>query len=143
VVVEDAVRLVDGRTTLTDAGRGVVERMRARGHSKESVAAALGISRRTLNRLEQDDPALVDALARGHAALESFLLGKLLARVDESDLCLIFACNNLLGMKSPTPRDGVGQQLNVNITLPPAMSAEEYMRSLRAPIDVEGAADDR
>lgn len=132
-VVADAVRLIDGRKVVTEAGRGVAQRMRARGHGREAIAAALGISRRTLNALEQDDAAFADAMARGHAALENFLLSKLLSRVDESDLCLIYAMNNLLGMKSSTPRDGVGQQVNIAIQVPQALSREQYLALLKQP----------
>ncbi len=141
-VVPDAVRWVDGARVITEAGLGVIERMRAKGHTLEAMAAALGLSRRTLLDIRGRDERVQAALARGHAALEDLLLSELLERAKRSDMLLMFALNNLLGMKANEPRDGTAAQVNIQqVFLPaPARDLSEYRRQLADAIDVPGDA---
>lgn len=127
------IRTADG-LTVTDAGLAQVERLAANGVSDASIAGVLGINRKTFALWLKDDgdERVLEAYYRGKGALATELVGKLLTHVRNDNVtALIFAMKSLLGMRDQGPATpAVGSAVQVNISVPAPMSAEEFQKMI-------------
>jgi hypothetical protein len=133
---------------ITRAGYQVIERLAIAGLSDAAIAASLRVSPKTWRALVDRDDRVREAIATGRATLETELVGELLARAKAGGTAeLIFATKALLGFRDqgPPPDRVAAGPVTISISLPPAMSRDEYLRSLAidtTATDVSGAPDD-
>jgi len=130
-------RGTDGAVTVTDAGLAQVTKLAADGVSEASIANVLGISRKTLAKLLRDDgdERVIDAYYTGKAQLADECISTLMTHVRSGNVtACIFACKSLLGLRDQGPATGpaTGNAVQVNITIPPAMSDEEFRKRVEA-----------
>jgi len=112
---------------VTDAGAAVVERMAANGNSNTSIAKALNIARSTLDEIRKRQPEVEEALARGRAALEDELSDILMTHArDGNVVAAIYLTKARCGWREgDLPPGSTVSQTNVNIVIPPALSADQ------------------
>ena len=118
--------------TVTGEGRDVVERMLANGCSRETVAATLGTSTSTLAAAAERDEALSAAMQRGDGALETELVGHLLAHARDGNVtAAIFLLKAKRGMRDTgdDPRKPT-ERPNITINLPAAATPEAYRQMI-------------
>jgi hypothetical protein len=116
---------------VTAPGRDLIERLAANGASIETIAAALGISGSTLNEAAKRDPAVQEALDKGHGALETELVGLLMKAAREGDkIAAIFLLKGKRHWRDSTPVEPKGDTPNITINLPGAASPEDYRRMI-------------
>lgn len=126
-------RGTDGAVTVTDAGLAQVTKLAADGVSEATIANVLGVSRKTLARLLRDDgdERVIDAYYTGKARLADECISTLMTHVRGGNVtACIFACKSLLGLRDQGPATNpvAGNAVQVNITIPPAMSDAEFQR---------------
>lgn len=116
------------RAVATAAGRSAVRRMAAEGFPQALAASLLGVARRTFRDMLERDPELADAWSVGRGENERELVGLLMTQAREGSLtATIFALKGLHGWRDQGPADGAATQaVQVNIAIPPPMSAEEF-----------------
>lgn len=124
-------RTADG-ITVTDAGLAQVERLAAEGCADATIAKVLGVNRKTFGAMlrEDGDPRVLEAFYRGKGKLADECIGTLLGHMRSGNVtACIFACKSLLGMRDQGPATpAVGSAVQVNITIPPAMSDAEFAK---------------
>lgn len=127
-----ATRGRSGRpSTVTAPGRELVEKMLANGCSRETVAATLGLSTSALKTAADNDPLLADAMARGDGALETELVGHLLAHAREGNVtAAIFLLKAKRHFRDSTPVEPKTDKPNITLVLPSAASPEDYARQI-------------
>jgi len=108
-----------------------VEDLASNGCLQIEIARACNISVDTLHRWRRDFPEVKEAmqagLAKEHNALRSMLIKKAL---DGDTVCLLFALKTRHGYRETTPVEH-DSRVSVQITLPAALSAEQYKEVLQ------------
>jgi hypothetical protein len=118
--------------SVTAEGRDIVERMLANGCSRETVAATLGCSSAGLAAAAERDVTLALTMQRGDGALETELVGHLLAHARDGNVtAAIFLLKAKRGMRDTgdDPRRPT-EKPNIVINLPAAASPEDYARMI-------------
>lgn len=139
---------IEGAATvyrLTDLGYSVVAQMAAGGHSQASIAARLGMHQATLSTIKQRDPRLQEALARGYGSLEDEVVSTLVQHMRDGNVsAAIFLAKGKLGMREvgPTDPNTPTTAVQVNISVPPALSADQVASLLGRPVPLPGAPTD-
>ncbi|HNY80782.1 MAG: hypothetical protein RBS72_15010 [Sedimentisphaerales bacterium] len=119
---------------VTDAGLAQVTRLAAEGVAEATIAHVLGLSRKTFSKLLRDDggdEAVIAAYYLGKARLADECISTLMRHVRDGNVtACIFACKSLLGLRDvgPAAAPVAGNAVQVNITVPPPMSDEEFRR---------------
>jgi len=127
------------RAEITSEGAALVQRTAAAAHSLSNIAAALGVSRRTLGEAMERQPNVRDAFETGRANLETELASGLLEKARGGNLvATIFLLKAMCGWKEGEPRDGV-PKVAIQINLPPALSEAAYERVLTGQADARPA----
>jgi hypothetical protein len=110
----------------------MVERMLANGCSLATTSAALGISETTLTAAADRDKDLKAAIGRGHGALETELVGHLLAHAREGNVtAAIFLLKAKRHFRDVGPTEGKeAERPNITINLPGAASPEDYAKMI-------------
>ena len=123
---------------LKPAGYVLIERMAKDGRDIVSIAKALGMHRDVFRNLRKRDPAAQEALDRGKAGLGDELTDFFLEQVRKGNtIAAIYLSKARLGWRDQGPDPAAGQtNVQVNITLPPAMSDEQFAQILNEPPDV-------
>jgi len=117
--------------SVTAPGREMVEKMLANGCSRATVAATLGISEPTLADAATRDPELSAAMERGDGALETELVGHLLAHARDGNVtAAIFLLKAKRHFRDSTPVEPKTDRPNITINLPGAASPEDYARMI-------------
>lgn len=130
-----------GRVTHPDTGAvgqfvkndavALIQRMAAGAHNLETIATALGVSRRALGRRFEADPDLKDAFDAGRAALEQELASMLLERARGGNVtCMIFLLKAQLGWRDTGHDAAKGPAVAVQINLPAALTPADYARQI-------------
>ena len=118
------------RVEVTDGGIDLVRRMAPNAHSLGTIAAALGVSRRTLGEAMERQPELKEAFALGRAALETELAAALLDKARAGNLvAAIFLLKAMCGWREGEARDGL-TKVAIQINLPPPLSQADYARMI-------------
>lgn len=118
-------------TTVTAQGRELVERMLANGCSRATVAATLGISAGGLATAADHDPELEAAIERGDGALETELVGHLMAHAREGNVtAAIFLLKAKRQFRDSTPVEPKPDRSNITLVLPAAASPEDYAQQI-------------
>ncbi len=123
----DATKIV----AATPLGLKRIEDMLANGHDHRDVARCLGTSRKALRRLREDIPEVEEAFDRGLGRLATEVAGLLLKHAREGNVtAAIFLAKAKLGWRDHGPEPGGDDQpaVQVNITIPPAMSRDEFQK---------------
>ncbi|MDH3667017.1 MAG: hypothetical protein OEN23_08825 [Paracoccaceae bacterium] len=124
--------------SVTAPGREVVEKMLANGCSRATVAATLGISETALANAATRDPDLSASIERGDGALETELVGHLLAHAREGNVtAAIFLLKAKRHFRDSTPVEPKTDRPNITINLPGAASPEDYARMIDVTPDQE------
>lgn len=128
-------RTADG-LTVTDAGLEQITRLAAEGCADATIAKVLGINRKTFGAMlrEDGDPRVIEAFYLGKGRLADECIGTLLGHMRNGNVtACIFACKSLLGMRDQGPATpAVGNAVQVNISVPAPMSAEEFQKMIEA-----------
>lgn len=118
------------RADLTDEGLALLEALAAEGCDQRTLAARLGISPATLREMRERDEQVALAWGRGLARLADELTHILLTHArgvgKGAVVAAIFLAKARLGWREGAPAEGHTQAVQVNIQIPPAMSAEEF-----------------
>lgn len=135
------VRDAEGKPTgLTPNGLLLVERLAKAAGTQNFIAGKLGITTKTfqkmLGRAEDETPARL-AWEKGRSEHEQHVVNQLMAHGIKNPISLIFYSKAKLAWKENEP--AAVQQNSINITLPRALSREEYYKSL----GIEGPVDSR
>ena len=136
VVLRGAVIQPGGPSiTITRKGLELIERLAARGATKGTIAAHLGIHRQRLSEMLNDDAAENNAVLlawqRGHQRHEA----KLVAILEKHALAgyspaAMFLLKTMHGFRENDPQQAA--TLAVNINVPQNMSREEWERQQKA-----------
>jgi transcriptional regulator with XRE-family HTH domain len=103
----------------------------ARGLRLEDAAARLGVSRRTLGRILQDDERAAMSWARGRSELAEELTSLLLAQARKGNVvAILYATKCYLGFVEGQAVDGEQRGPLVQITLPAALSPEQWTKTI-------------
>ncbi|MEE9533242.1 MAG: hypothetical protein V3W06_02400 [Acidimicrobiia bacterium] len=108
-----------------------IEDKLANGHDHRDVARCLGTSRKALRRLREDIPEVEEAHDRGLGRLATEVAGLLLKHAREGNVtAAIFLAKAKLGWRDHGLEPGGDDQpaVQVNITIPPAMSRDEFQK---------------
>ena len=125
------VRTASGIAILPPA-LDIIRNMARLGHSVPGIAAALGISRETLNQCRKRQPDVDEAIAQGHAGLEHELVDLLLKMARSGNVAAaIFLGKAKAGLRETGPSEG-GPKVAVQINLPGAMDERAYMHMVEA-----------
>jgi hypothetical protein len=113
--------------------------MLANGCSLATTAAALGIHSDTLNSAADRDKELQSAIDRGHGALETELVGHLLAHAREGNVtAAIFLLKAKRHFRDVGPTEGKeADRPNITINLPGAASPEDYAKMIDVTPDLQ------
>ena len=107
-----------------------IEQLASDGCLQIEIARACNIGVDTLHRWRRDFPEVKEAmqagLAKEHNALRSVLIEKALAG---DTVCLLFALKTRHGYRETTPVEH-DSRVSVQITLPAALSAEQYREAI-------------
>jgi len=104
----------------------VAQYLSSNGASLETVAKALGISRRALQRAREKHLDLGDAIELGKGLLATEIVGHLLAKIRRGDTAsTIFGCKVLAGLREHGPALQE-QKVAVQITLPAALPEHQF-----------------
>lgn len=127
-LITRASRATNAKSNITPAGLQVIERMAAAGQDQRTIAARLGVDRKTLTDLRDRDPAVAEAWGRGHAALADELTHILLQHAREGNvIAAIFLTKARLNWRDQGPVDGgPDNRVQVNISIPPPMTDKEF-----------------
>ena len=115
-------------TTLRPAAYGLIRRMAGNGRTLAAIAAALGLTPRTFRGIRDKDQEVEAALEVGVADLDLEVTDMLLTAARKGSItAMIFFAKARLGWVEgqPAPMGVNVKNMQVNITIPPAMSAEE------------------
>jgi hypothetical protein len=117
------------RVDLTTAGRTVVRLLSAEGNDQATIAHRLGVGLTTFKEIVKRDEDLQEAIAVGKAALSDELAHLLLRGAREGNIvAAIYLSKARCGWRE---NDVPEQRPNIVIQLPPAMTEQQYMESLR------------
>lgn len=121
------------RVVLTAEGYKLVEALSAKGHSLATIAKAIGMQTKDFQHLRVRDPAAQEAVDRGRALMVDRYVSKLEQHINDGNVtALIFALKALGGLREGEPLPGASAKpttaVQVNITIPGAMSDEEFKR---------------
>ena len=115
-------------TTLRPAAYGLIRRMAGNGRTLSAIAADLGLTPRTFRGIRDKDQELEAALEVGVADLDLEVTDMLLTAARKGSItAMIFFAKARLGWVEgqPAPMGINVKNMQVNITIPPAMSKEE------------------
>jgi len=106
----------------------IIEKMASKGCSEGTIAKALGMSHPTFIDRKKDQPEVKEALARGLAIEHDQLVGVLFdSAVNKHNItAAMFLLKTRHGYLEGQPLEGTGTKVNVNITLPGALSPSDY-----------------
>jgi hypothetical protein len=131
LIVRDDVGKPSG---LTASGLQLVERLAKDGSTQNHIAGKLSLPQHVLKRLlgraEEESPARL-AWERGRALHEQEVVRMMLEHGKKNVVGLIFYAKAKLGWKENEPPPAV--QNNIMLTLPKALSKEQYYASLGIP----------
>ena len=120
-----------GPVTITPAGLALVRKRAADGVALSTIAKALRIDPKTFRTMRKADETLADAVETGRAAMETELVGILMAQARKGGAGAIVPClfilKSMRGFVEGKPPEGSGGA-TVNITIPAAMSKEEFSK---------------
>lgn len=112
---------------ITAPGRELIERLAANGASIETIGAALGVSGSTVSEVAKRDPAVQEALDKGHGALETELVGLLMQHARDGNVtAAIFLLKGKRHWRDSTPVEPKSDSPNITINLPAAASPDAY-----------------
>lgn len=122
-----------------ERGLRIIEQMARDGNSKATIAKALRIGTRTLERRASDDPCVADALERGYSAMEDELVDILMSRARDPShkggvtaaIFLLKARRGYEGTKTPA-HITINDNRQQTIALPSAQDMEAYMRRVQS-----------
>jgi hypothetical protein len=117
------------KTSITPSGLKVIEKMAAKGQDQRTIAAVLGVHRKTLVNIRDRDPEVEEAWEKGHAALADELTHILLEHArDGNIIAAIYLTKARLGWREgEVMKDArVVTNTRVNIQMSPPMSKEEF-----------------
>lgn len=110
----------------------IVRNMARLGHPVPSIAAALGISRETLNQCRKRQPEVDEAFAQGRAGLEFELASSLVEAARKGNIvAAMFALKSMFGYRDNGQTD-TAPKVAVQINLPAAMEAKAYAAMIEA-----------
>lgn len=110
----------------------IVRNMARLGHPVPSIAAALGMSRETLNQCRQRQPEVDEAFAQGRAGLEFELASSLVEAARKGNIvAAMFALKSMFGYRDNGQTD-TAPKVAVQINLPAAMEAKAYAAMIEA-----------
>ncbi len=120
---------------VTEAGLALVRQWTADGANHTRIAHALGITRDAWRAIRARQPEVDETYEAGRGVLFHEMTHIVVRKArsgDHQSLLAAFAVLKMFyGLRDQGPSDVAGSQVvNVQITLPPAMSPEEYARSL-------------
>lgn len=129
------------RYSLKPAGYGLIRRMSAAGRDLNSIAAALGIGKDVFRRLRQTDDQAQEAMDQGRAALGDELTDILLRHAREGmTVAAIYLTKARLGWREGEAMPGgTVNNTQINISIPPPMSDDEFRRIIDGTAAREGA----
>lgn len=116
----------------------MIQELAARGVSEKSIAAACGVhDNQVFSRIKREQPEVQEALDRGRAVEHDKLVGVLFdaATKDGNIVAAMFLLKSRHGYKEGEAMQGQGG-VTVNITLPGAMSPDEYAKRVIDGTDV-------
>jgi len=116
----------------------IIRNMARLGHPVPSIAAALGVSRETLNQCRKRQPEVEEAFAEGLGGLEHELVHSLLEAARKGQVAaamFLLKCRH--GYRETGQADG-GPKVAVQINLPGAMDERAYTKMIEA--DAHGEA---
>ena len=118
------------KVTVTPEGVERVRELAAGGHPQYGIAAALGTTMDAFKGARKRQPELEAALLAGHATLETELVHCLLEAARKGQYaCAMFLLKTRCGYREQGPVDGgEGAAVQVNISIPPAMSKSEFAK---------------
>ena len=112
---------------LKDDALALIQRMAAGAHNLDTIASALGLSRRALGRRFEADPVLKEAFDAGRASLEQELASLLLEKARGGNVtCAIFLLKAQCGWRDTGADVARGPTVAVQINLPAALSEAAY-----------------
>ena len=133
------------RKHLPPGGVDILREAASNGVAKHDVARRLGLNFRTLERLLKDDPAAREAWAEGKEAERAELVGLLMEKARKGDgASAMFLLKSRHGYRDHGPVDGDAAAPVVNITLPAALSPDQWLRMVNVtpqPRQIEGDSD--
>jgi hypothetical protein len=119
----------NARAVVSQVGVELVGRLSAQAHNLDTIAAALGISRRSLGRAFDAQPDLKEAFDAGRGRLEQELAALLLEKARAGNVtCAIFLLKAQCGWRDAGSTDGRAPTVAVQINLPAAMSEAAYAK---------------
>ncbi|MEM1150006.1 MAG: PaRep2b protein [Pseudomonadota bacterium] len=126
-----------------ERGLRIIEQMARDGNSKATIAKALRIGTRTLERRASDDLRVAEALERGYSAMEDELVDILMCRARDPShkggvtaaIFLLKARRGYEGTKTPA-HITINDNRRQTMLLPSADDMDAYMRRTR-----DGAAE--
>lgn len=115
--------------------------MSASGRDMNSIAAALGIGKDVFRRLRQTDDQAQEAMDQGRAALGDELTDILLRHAREGmTVAAIYLTKARLGWREGEAMPGgTVNNTQINISIPPPMSDDEFRRIIDGTAAREGA----
>lgn len=125
-----------GEIEVTDAGLEQITRLAAEGVSDTTIAKVLGVNRKTFGAMlkEDGDECVIAAYYQGKGRLADECIGTLLGHMRSGNVtACIFACKSLLGLRDTgnvTAAPAAGNAVQVNISVPAPMSAEEFQKMI-------------
>jgi len=116
--------------SITDEGLAAIETMASNGNSNLTIARALGVHPGVFRDLRDDDDGRVSAaLDTGRARLADELTDLLLKKARAGNVtCMIFLAKARLGWRDIGPTSPGTNATQVNIHIPPAMTASEFQK---------------
>jgi hypothetical protein len=123
-------------SVVTKAGYEAIELLARNGASNGEIARQIGVASSTFVQIRRRDPAVDEALQRGRSQLDTEFVDRFVGWSRNGHVvAAMFFCKTRLGWRedgSQAPGVQINNPGNVNIVIPPAMTAEQF-RALVAP----------